>query len=374
MSRWARGTGLAAVVVALALSLGGCATTEPVAHASTLDELLQRWQRRSGAHAVVVAVDPGDGRSWVRAAGPGRPDANGTIAADVPVRIASITKLFVATVVMQLVEEGRIGLDDRVEEFLPSARLPDVTVRHLLSHTSGLPDVASAPDVGDRLLTSRSDRWDPERVLELVAGVRPDFAPGTDRAYSNTGFVVLGQVVEAVTGRSWADEVRTRLIDPLGLEDTRVPSHGEPSVEVLAGFHDVDLDGVFEDVETGPWPALETFEGAAGAMVSTAADVARATRAMLSGEVLDEVTVATMAAPNRFDRRYDGYGLGVEWSRPDRVTLVVGHGGFLPGARSVGWYVPDLDTAIAVLANDSRVDPADLAELVLAHVLAADAR
>ena len=103
---------------------------------------------------------------------------------------------------MQLVEEGQLRLDDPVSSFTSDLSLDGVTVRHLLAHTSGIPDYSSVEGFDRRLLDDRERRWDTDDVLSLVEDVRRDFPPGTAYAYSNTNYVLLGSVIAAVTGSS----------------------------------------------------------------------------------------------------------------------------------------------------------------------------
>ena len=173
-----------------------------------------------------------------------------------------------------------------------------------------------------------------------------------------------------MTGRDWYEELRSRILEPLGLDDTYVagmePARGDGLIE--AAYFDLDNDGQVEDIEDGQWPALETSEGAAGALVSTAEDVARFTEALFTGRILPAAVVDTMVSGGPFARRYDDYGLGVELRNPDLRTPVWGHGGFLPGYRSVTWYVPSERTTITVLVNHSGANPADLATLLLGEL------
>ncbi|HEX2028652.1 MAG TPA: serine hydrolase domain-containing protein [Nitriliruptorales bacterium] len=356
----------AALTAGALLVMGACAPVD----ARTADDaatLVERWQARSGAPAVVAAIDQPAHGMQVFAAGT-RHRGGPPVRANARFRIASITKMFVGAVVLQLVDEGRVAIDEPASRYLPAIEIPrEVTVRQLLNHTSGIPDYASVPGLGQRLLDDRTHRWTTAEVLATVANLRPEFAPGQGYAYSNTDYVLIGQLIESVTGDTWADQVRDRIIEPLELTATTIPSHGEPPARVVPGYFDADNDGDTENVETGAWPSLETSEGPAGAIVSTVADVTRATRAILDGTLLPTPLVALMTSSGPHDRRYDGYGLGVELAYPDRRTLVVGHGGFLPGSRTVTWHVLDHDIVITVLANESRVDPTDLAELLLRH-------
>jgi D-alanyl-D-alanine carboxypeptidase len=177
--------------------------------------------------------------------------------------------------------------------------------------------------------------------------------------------VVLGEVIRAVTGTSWAIQVRRRILDPLALRYTYVAGE-EPGPPVVPGYHDMDNDGDEENVETGgAWPALTSSEGPAGAMVSTAGDLTRFAGALFRGRLLDAASLRAMTAPTPFHPRGSNQGLGVEITRLYSATTTLGHGGFLPGFRSTLWYQPSTGVTVVVLANDSRANTADLAELML---------
>ena len=334
---------------------------------TSLPQLVDRWRHRAAVPAVTVAVDA-PGRPLVLiASGTGLRDGDIAVTADAQFRVASITKTFVATVVLQLAEERRLNLDDPLSRYVPT--FPGgagITLRQLLNHTSGVPDFELAEGFGPGLLTDRQRRWRTDEILALVTSARPDFAPGTRYSYSNTGYVLLGEVIRVVTGSTWAAEVRRRIIDPLHLRHTYVAGPELAPAGVLPGYYDADDDGDEENIETGrSWPSLESAEGPAGAIVSTSADLAVFGGALFRGRLLGPLSLRWMLAEGPHHPRGSNYGLGVEISRPDYRTTVWGHGGALPGFRSTLWYVPRDDLVIVVLANDWRADPQDLAELVL---------
>ncbi len=358
----------AVVAIAILLSLAGhLAQPGGVAGDAGPQARLDHWRARAGVPAVVVATH-GPGRTrWVGASGTPHPDGGSPITGDARFRIASITKLFVATVVLQLVEEGRLSTTDRLDRFVPG--FPGgaaISVGQLLDHTSGVPDYGQTEGFTDRLLNDRDHRFTTAEVLSSVAGRKRDFRPGTGYAYSNTGYLLLGEVITAVTQDTWSGQVRKRILDPLRLTDTYIAGAEPGSGPVIAGYFDVDNDGTTENVEEGgPWPALETSEGPAGAMVSTAADLATFGDALYRGDLLTAATLQSMTAQRPFHSRNSNYGFGTEILHLGYDTTVVGHGGFLPGFRSVLWYVPSRDLIIAVLTNDSNSNPADVAELLL---------
>lgn len=360
------------LAVALVTVLAGCMFSDPAGSATAtgdtrIQQLLDRWRQRADVPAVTLAVAYGSRDPYLAASGTAeRGGDGGVVAADAQFRIASITKLFVATVVLQLVEESRLALDDEVIGYLPDfGHDRRITVRQLLNHTSGIPDYGRTKEFNEGLIADRDRRWTTDEVLALVNGVRPDFEPGADYLYSNTGYILLGQVIEAVTGSTWAAEVRHRILEPLRLTHTFVASAEPVPGGVLPGYIDVDMDGDVENVETGVrWVSLETTEGAAGAMVSTAGDLAKFGEALFGGRLLVPAMLKEMVAPGLHHPRNSNYGLGVAISRPDYRLTTWGHGGFTLGFISVLWYLPQHDLVVAVLANDVRANPSDLAELV----------
>jgi D-alanyl-D-alanine carboxypeptidase len=270
-------------------------------------------------------------------------------------------------VVLQLAAEGRLGLDDPASRYVRGTPgLDGVTIRQLLDHTSGLPDYSAVQEgFGPGLLRDRDRRWTAGELLTISSSVQRDFPPGSAYAYSNSNYVALGLVVESVTGTTWAAQVRTRIIDPLHLDATYVAG-AERGPAVTAGYGDGDNDGDVENLENGrEWTSLASSEGPAGALVSTAGDLATFADALFHGRLVDGSALRDMTTPTRHHPRASGYGLGVEITRPDWTTTVWGHGGFLPGFRSTMWYVPSVDRVVVVLTNDSRGDTADLAELLL---------
>jgi len=359
-----------ALAAALLVTVVGWARTsapEPVRPDPTAWQvMLHQWRSRADIPATVLAVRAADGGSWVGADGTPERDGRIPVTSDAPFRIASITKLFVAVVVLQLVQEGRLRLDDPASRYVPAAAVWHVTIRQLLNHTSGIPDYGMSDDFNDELVDHRERRWTAPEIVALVTDKEPTFPAGTDYSYSNTDYILLGQVIETVTGHSWASEVRTRILDPLELHNTYAAGCEPVPRPVIPGYFDIDDDGDLDNVETGlPWTSLETAEGPAGAMVSTAPDLLAFGDALFHRRLLSDDTMRAMVAEGPFHPRFTNYGLGLEIARPDYRTTIWGHGGYLPGFRSAMWYVPSRDAVIVVLANDVRAEPRDLAELAM---------
>jgi D-alanyl-D-alanine carboxypeptidase len=360
------------VMAILVTVLGGCMFTNPHGSAAApqetrIQQLLDQWRERAGVPAVTLVMSDGNGHRSAAASGTAERGGGPPVTPDAQFRVASITKMLVATVVLQLVEEGRLDLDHPASDYLPAYdHGQGISIRQLLNHTSGIPDYGRTKEFNESLIADRHRRWTTDEVLALVGEARPDFAPGTDYLYSNTGYILLGQIIDAVTDSTWAAEVRRRILQPLQLTHTFVAGMEPVPGGVLPGYVDLDMDGQLENVDTGgPWPSLETTEGAAGAIVSSAGDLATFADALFHGRLLRPATLRQMVAEGPHHPRNSNYGLGVEISRPDYRLTVWGHGGFTLGFKSALWYLPQHKLVVAVLTNNAMANPQDLAELVV---------
>lgn len=301
----------------------------------------------------VVALARDDSGTWAGAAGVADVATGRPLQPDLRFRVGSLAKPFVATVVLQLVDEGAIGLDQPVAAVLPGV-LPDgdaITVRHLLQHTSGIPDyvgVLSDPD--DPRAVQRV--WRPAELVAAVADAPRHFPPGSDWRYSNTGYALLGMFVEAVTGDRLERVLAERITRPLGLDDTWLPV----AARGLGGPHAAGLSiPLDEDGQPAGPPRDATHDNpsmawAAGGLVSTAADLAAFEAALLDGELLPADLLAQMRST--VDTGGDGtrYGLGLmEQDLP--CGTAAGHDGGIAGYSSAAFTIPDNGRQAVVLVN-----------------------
>ncbi len=279
---------------------------------------------------------------------------------------ASVSKTFTAALILALVEDGRLSLDDRVQDLvpgLPIAKVPQaVTIRMLLEHTSGLSDFYRHPKIDRALLGARDERWTPSESLRYV--VRPYFTAGTAWFYSNTNYLLLGMIAEAVTGRPLADDLHARLIDPLKLDHTTVQgsepaagptTHAYRFASPAKAARPIDLDDGSGIV---PFTSVVTASGGAGSIASTSGDLARWGQALYGGHVLDDTTLALLLRSVDETSPYGlpvPYGFGVQ-----RVKVAghdaYGHSGRYLGARSLVRYLPDLGISVAIVSNTNRTD------------------
>ncbi|MGR3871372.1 serine hydrolase domain-containing protein [Streptomyces graminifolii] len=308
---------LAAVGLGLATPMASATESR---HRSTLQQSVDAIEKTGTVAVVAQSTGPG-GRRYATT---GVSDTATGRAARVTdkFRIASSTKAFVSTVMLQLVGEGRVSLDDTVEHWLPGVVDGNgndgsaITVRQLLNHTSGLfnytadfPAITTAAGFeADRYTT-----WTPQQLVGIAMRHAPDFAPGTQWEYSNTNYILAGMIVQKATGHTWQQEVTRRIIRPLSLRDTSAPDTSAR----IPGQH---LHGYSDFGEGGPVIDVTDFNpsaaGSAGAMISTTGDLTRFFSALLGGKLLRPAQLAEMKTTVRaasLDPVWPGarYGLGL---------------------------------------------------------------
>jgi D-alanyl-D-alanine carboxypeptidase len=343
---------------------------------AALAAALDRLRATYGIPGVSAAMTFADGSTWVGTTGLAVVADHRPVTTRTAFAAGSISKTFTAALVMALVEDGRLALDSAVKTYLPRLAINRaISVRELLDHTSGLNDFFSHPAIDKALLAHRQRVWTAADSLRYVG--KPHFRPGTGWRYSNTNYLVLGMLAEAVGGAPLADQLRQRFFEPLGLDHTFYQAVEHPRGPLAHGYRfsgsDPRLRGV--DVSDGtavvPFTSVVTAAGGAGSIATTASDLVTWVRALYGGGVLRPATVATMvgdAAVTTALKSSIPYGLGVQVVTIDgRPTL--GHSGRLLGFRAVMRWLPDQGIAVAILTNQSRTDPNLLIRDLLRTVL-----
>ncbi|PKP83323.1 MAG: hypothetical protein CVT79_00480 [Alphaproteobacteria bacterium HGW-Alphaproteobacteria-18] len=274
---------------------------------------------------------------------------------------ASIGKTFVAATLLQLSDEGHLELDDPVAGWVGDRdwfdRLPnvnDITLRHLLQHQSGLPDHVHL-DAFAKLWPDRVDGVTPEDLIALVLDSEPLFPAGEGWAYTDTGYLLLGLVIERVTGQPYEDVVEARFIAPLGLSSTG-PSDTTSLPGLARGYVDtgsgLGLPAYTTD-DAGILLWNPAIEGTGGGLYANAGDLAIWGQAFLSGRLLSDAAYreALKGVPVSEDDTASSYGLGISIRIASDFGPVYGHRGWIPGYVSSVQYYPAYDTAVAFQTN-----------------------
>ncbi|MEM7145650.1 MAG: serine hydrolase domain-containing protein [Verrucomicrobiota bacterium] len=276
-------------------------------------------------------------------------------------RIGSVTKQFTAAAILLLVEEGTVGLGDSLSQWLPDFDMQghEVTVLQLLQHTSGIRSMTSLPTFREQV---REDAGR-EEMLALIEAEPFDFPPGRRFKYNNSGYYLLGVIIEEASGKTYGQFLRERIFEPLGMESTRVGGW-RPLIENRASGY-ARWGVYFLNAE----PISMTQPFAAGALVSTVGDLMKWQRGLVEGKVLSEASwerMTTRGITNKGDEI--PYGCGVFVQRAEGQP-VIRHGGGIKGFRSELNYFPESDVTIVVLANTENVAVNEIVEAVAGVVL-----
>jgi CubicO group peptidase (beta-lactamase class C family) len=275
-------------------------------------------------------------------------------------RIASITKLFTSTAIMQLRDAGKLRLDDPVSQYLPWFTIqseftddPPITIRNLLTHTAGIPREAAFPYWTDHKFPTR------EEMIEALPAQEAVFAPSTTYKYSNLGMSILGEVVTAVSGKPWQEYVHENILEPLGMSNTTTDPQTEEREQMATAYMRRMPDGrrdIFEYYETnGIAPAAN--------IASTVEDLARFASLQFrdqpagASQVLKGSSLREMHRPHWvYPSWTGGRGLGFGISRRNG-KITVSHGGWLGGNRSHLLLIPDEKIAVIVMVNADDASP-----------------
>ncbi|MDR8413555.1 beta-lactamase family protein [Nonomuraea sp. 3-1Str] len=321
----------------------------------------------SGITGMQLRVNDERGE-WVGTAGVRELGSSERPPADGRFRVGSATKAFIATLVLQLVAEGRIGLDSPVDGYLPEFGLDErITVRMVLQHTSGIfnftgeyyEDGTFAPGIawsGKEWVDGRFRTYQPEELVRLALSKPARFEPGTDWSYSNTNYVLARLVIERVTGRSFAEELRRLILGPLGMTGTEAPGTSTeitgPHAHAYYRYEDGGREHTVDVTRQNP-----SWISAGGDMISTTQDLHTFFAALNGGRLLPAELLAEMRKP---DPKI-GYGLGIfEQDLGDNGGFIYHHNGGMAGSAALMYSTPDGGKTMT--ASVTYVDDADLSK------------
>ena len=328
----------------------GTAPPPETSSSDDLDALLVDALGEQDGGIAVLSIR--DGETTTAVAGVANA-AGDPIAADTPFRVASISKPFVATIVLQLVDEGSVDLDETLSTYLPNTPIGgDVPIRMLLNHRSGLPNYTDQSAFIPDVFEDRNRVFTPDEILAWVEDAVTD-EPDQHFAYSNTNYILLGQLIQRVTGTDLDTALRQRISEPLGLEATRFATVETANPDGLAApwssaVFDGDPDAAYDSIASAAW--------AAGSLTSTTGELATFFDALFAGKLVspDALDEMTEAGP-------DGYGLGLGVLDHQSGTRFYGHNGGIPGYTSFAAFDPSTGDTVVVLTNNDEVVAPELA-------------
>ncbi len=323
-------------------------------------------QRVPGAVAGVWASNRG---AWTSALGIGDLQTAAPVTLDDHFRIASVTKTFVATVILQLVDEGKLSLEDTLETFVPG--IPHghgITIRQLLGMTAGIFNYVNDPAFEEAYTSNPLMSFSPEDAVEIVKRHEPNFAPGERLLYCDTNYILLGLIMEQVTGQAAGELIASRILDPLGMTNTSFPGTPDMPEPFPYGYAASPGSDKLRDLTA----SNPTVAWTAGAMISTLEDLRIWARALADGTLLSPATqqerLQTMSLGQRQGLDF-GYGLGIL-----AINGFYGHNGAIFGYSTWMLHSPEQDATLVVLANrgETETEFAGTIALDIAHLIFPD--
>jgi D-alanyl-D-alanine carboxypeptidase len=340
-----------------------------------LQSTLDRVRTKLAIPGASVTVIFPDGSSWSGGSGLANVATRTPVAPSTAFAFASMSKTFTSALVIQLIAEGRLHLTDSAASLLPNLARPldrRITIAMLLDHTSGLQDYFLNPKIDKPLQAQPTRPWTTDQALAYV--LKPYFPPGRGWHYSNTNYLLLGLIVERITSQPLDVAIRTRLLDPSGLKAIWYQAKEQPRAPLAHGYR---LTGTKSSVKAidladgsgvAPFRSVVTAAAGAGSLAGTSDDLAHWARLLYSGEVLGADGTAILLGGFSAAAAYKpaiAYGYGVQAVTIDGHASF-GHSGRLLGFRGVLRHFPVEGLTIAVLTNQSRADPAEIARSLLA--------
>jgi peptidoglycan/LPS O-acetylase OafA/YrhL/CubicO group peptidase (beta-lactamase class C family) len=347
--------------------------------ATELQRILDQTVADGAIPGAVLSVSIPGQAPWNAASGVAARQTGQPMQPDTQVRIASISKVFTAVVILQLVQEGKISLDAPVASWFPDL-VPNgdkITVRNLLNHTSGLYDYLEDRNFVNRAYKQADRSWAPRELVEYATQFPASFRSGAKGAwdYSSTNYVLLGMIAEQVTGTTLGHEMRQRIFEPLELAQTFFAPEQAVQGQQARGYSNA--------IDQTNAPMSIVF--ATANIVSTADDVRRFATALFEGRLLEPETLALMeqfvSGKGQYNMPKLEYGLGVMRNRlpvgpgadnrprPAEVTTVMGHIGGFGGFRSALWFAPESGITFVLSVNQAATDPNKLATRIFDAIL-----
>lgn len=315
----------------------------------------------SGAPGITVLAAKNGAIIYHNAFGTADLEANIPMQTDHVFRIGSVTKQFTAIAILQLTEQGKINLQDEITRFIPDfpTQGHKITIEHLLTHTSGIQSYTGMKDFGKILSTDMT----PVQLIDVFKNEPMRFEPGTKFEYNNSGYILLGHIIEIISGRSYGDYIEENIFKPIGM----INSHYANPARIIknrVGLYSQGPEGYMNT----PYLSM-TIPYAAGSILSTVEDLYKWHQAVVNGKVVKKETLQLAFNPYRLNDGTTieyGFGWGLGFIQGSRT---IEHGGAIHGAKSMTIYNPEHDVYVAVLANCDCIETEDIAARLAAFAM-----
>ena len=336
----------------IALVSGVCQAKEPVTE-QRVDDVVTKMMEERHIPGLGIAISMPSGKIITKSYGLSNLEYNIPVENNSIFEVGSLTKTFTAIGILMLQEQGKLSVHDRITKYFPQyPAWNEVTIKHLLQHTSGIKEVTDVKP----FKSNQGKAWTPQEVVPIIAEKPLDFAPGQKGQYSNTGCIIFGVVIEKTTGISYRDFLARNILKPLGMTNTMLGSNSLIVPKRVSGY---DYTGIITNAEY----ASLTLPYASGAIISTASDIVKLARVFRGEALISKKSVKEMFAPARLND-------GTEYISPGKgLRITYGYGldeivkgtkiipaktGGISGFNAFFAYYPETLTMVALTANLSN--------------------
>lgn len=311
--------------------------------------VLDAWKTTKLPGVVVGVYRPGK-PPLVTAVGYADLDKKVPMSSDCHFRVASLSKVFVGTAVLTLIDEGKVSADDTIDKYVKDVPNGNkITLRHLATHRAGVFNLIESKTMKEKFAADPEKWWAEDELLAVALKAPAYFEPGEKHHYSNAHTVLLAKVLEKATGKPWQDEVAARVFKPLKLTHTRVATDNKMPSPFARGYAlggDKTPFFVRGDTRHDVTATSPSWWGAAGNVISTANDLAKAAKPLATGALLKEKGKKELLAWTKADQEGFEYGFHIE-----KVDGMIGHDGDVPGYQCAMYYLPEHDATVVALGN-----------------------
>ncbi|MBP6687313.1 MAG: beta-lactamase family protein, partial [Lacibacter sp.] len=308
---------------------------------ASFDSILNKEFKETEPGVTAIVVQKGQ-IIYKKAIGMADVELNVPLQPDMIFRIGSISKQFTAVAILQLAEQGKLSLQDDIKKYIPQLPFKEIiTIEHLLNHTSGIVSYTSKPDFPDKMRTDMK----PMEIINLTTNDSLEFKPGSKWNYNNTGYIILGYIIEKISGKTYEEYVHQYLFTPAGMNNSFYGSEARIIRNRAKGY-----EREKNVLQNSDYISM-TLPYAAGSLLSTVEDLWKWNKALYSyklvkKEWIDKATTPYLL-PNGKSTRY-GYGLSINFVQGSKA---IEHGGGIPGFLTDAIYLPNEDVFVAVFSN-----------------------
>ncbi len=328
-------------VSAINMSVAQTAAKKQPQLIASFDSILSKEFKATEPGTAAIVVHKGK-VIYKKAIGMADMELNVPLQPDMIFRIGSITKQFTAVAILQLAEQGKLSLQDDIKKYMPELPFKEtITIEHLLNHTSGIKSYTNKPDFVSKMRTDMK----PMEIIQLTTGDSLEFKPGTKWNYNNTGYIMLGYIIEKITGKTYEEYVQQHLFAPAGMSNSYYGSETKIIKNRAKGY---EKEGT--QIKNSDYISM-TLPYAGGSLLSTVEDLWKWNKALYSYKLIKKESVDKAITPYTLpDGTSTNYGYGLSLSKVQSSNAIE-HGGGIPGFLTDAMYLPTEDVFVAVFGN-----------------------